>query len=200
MASRAQALTITYTAWDISTNGPKTGDSANHTLRWIKDGASAAPANTPTQVDATNAPGEYNLTLTDAECTAWFGKLAGKSSTANVVILPVAVNFENLPTANPGAISGLPVNKSTLVGGVAVQENVVLHETALNGIDSTVPTGAPANFRERMDMVYRRWFKKHAKNNTTKVITHYADDNTTAIVSQTYTDDGNGNENVNAAT
>lgn len=99
MASRGQTITITYTAWDTSANVGKTGDVANHTLRWVKDGVSAAPTNASTEVDATNAPGQYNLVLTAAECTADFGVLAGKSSTASVVIIPTRVSFELLPTA-----------------------------------------------------------------------------------------------------
>lgn len=108
MASRGQSIVVTYTAWDTSVPGPKTGDVANHTLRWVKDGVSAAPTNSPTEVDSTNAPGEYKVTLTSAECTADVGKLCGKSSTANVVIVPVAVTFEQLPTAAPAAANGLP--------------------------------------------------------------------------------------------
>jgi hypothetical protein len=53
MASRGQSLTITYVAWDTANNAGKTGDVANHTLRWIKDGTSAAPVNSPSEVDPT---------------------------------------------------------------------------------------------------------------------------------------------------
>ncbi|MHC4302690.1 MAG: hypothetical protein ACYS7Y_35975, partial [Planctomycetota bacterium] len=110
MASRGQALTITYTAWDTSANAGKTGDSGNHTLRWVKDGTSAAPSNSPAEVDATNAPGVYKITLTTAECTCWIGTLCGKSGTANVSIMPLTVAFEQLPTAAPDAAGGLPVS------------------------------------------------------------------------------------------
>jgi hypothetical protein len=94
MAVRGQALTVTYVAWDTSANAGKTGDVANHTLRWIKDGTSAAPTNSPAEVDATNAPGVYKLTLTATECNAWAGVLCGKSSTANVSVIPLVLTFE----------------------------------------------------------------------------------------------------------
>lgn len=109
MAIYGVAQTISYIAWDTAANAGKTGDAANHTLRWIKDGTAAAPTNSPVEVDATNAPGVYNLQLTAAEASCWQGLLAGKSSTASVVIMPVAVAFERLPTAAPGSSGGLPV-------------------------------------------------------------------------------------------
>jgi hypothetical protein len=108
MPSRGQTITLTYTAWDFVNNVPKTGDVANHTLRWVKDGTASAPTNAAAELDATNAPGEYKLVLTATECTANAGKLVGKSSTSGVYIVPCAVTFEQLPTAAPGASTGLP--------------------------------------------------------------------------------------------
>ena len=108
MASRGQALVVQYHAWNTGTNAYQAGDAANHTLRWVKDGASAAPANAPSEVDATNCPGVYKLTLTAAECTCDVGTLCGKSSTSGVVIVGVTVAFEQLPTAAPGSNGGLP--------------------------------------------------------------------------------------------
>ncbi len=125
MASRGESLTITYVAWDTSSNAGRTGDAGNHTLRWIKDGDSAAPANGPSEVDPPNAPGVYKLTLTASECTCNVGVLAGKSSTANVVIIPVTITFEQLPTAAAGTGGGLPtVDTNNRV--VGVQQAVTL--------------------------------------------------------------------------
>lgn len=107
MPSRAQTVTVTYYAWDVVSNVPKTGDVANHTLRWVKDGTSAAPTNSASEVDATNAPGLYKITLTTSECTCNVGTLHGKSSTAGVYIFPRTISFEQLPTAAPDASSGL---------------------------------------------------------------------------------------------
>ena len=97
MASRSQTLTVTYVAWDTDVNAGKTGDVANHTLRWVKDGTSAAPAASPAEVDATNAPGVYKVVLSADECTCWIGTLCGKSSTADVSIMPLTVAFETAP-------------------------------------------------------------------------------------------------------
>lgn len=125
MASRGQSITVTYVAWDTVNNVGKTGDVANHTLRWVKDGTSAAPTNSPAEVDATNAPGLYKLVLTASECTCDFGVLAGKSSSTGISIVPVSVSFEQLPTAAPAANGGLPtVNASNHVAGVAAAVTV----------------------------------------------------------------------------
>jgi len=96
MASRGTSITITYVAWDTGANAGKTGDAANHTLRVVKDGVSAAPTNAPAEVDATNAPGVYKLTLTATEATADVVVLTGVSATANVSIIPVTVTFETV--------------------------------------------------------------------------------------------------------
>ena len=119
MASRGQSLTVTYVAWDTSANAGKTSDQGNHTLRWVKDGAAAPPTNGPSEVDAANAPGIYKLALTAAECTCHVGVLCGKSGTANVVLIPVTVTFEQLPTAAPAASGGLAtVDGSNRIAGV----------------------------------------------------------------------------------
>jgi hypothetical protein len=139
MPSRGQTLTVSFVAWDNTANVGKTGDVANFTLKWIKDGTPAAPTNPATEVDATNAPGLYKLTLTGTECTCDFGTLAGKSSTSGIAILPISVSFEQLPTAAPNANGGLPilsVSGTTLgytVSALASAglDNVVI-ETSLN--------------------------------------------------------------------
>ena len=124
MASRAQSLSLSYVAWNTNANAGKTGDAANHTLRWIKDGIPAPPANAPSEVDATNAPGIYKLALTAAESTCDVGVLAGKSATANVVIIPVTVTFEQLPTAAPNAAGGLVTNGNG-VGQISLSAGLV---------------------------------------------------------------------------
>jgi hypothetical protein len=110
MAIKNQALTVCYVAWNTSTNSGQTGDSANHTLKLVQDGTEANPTNSPSQVDATNLPGVYKLALTAADVNFNCIVLAGKSSTANVVIIPLVIITErgNVNTAAaPGAAGGL---------------------------------------------------------------------------------------------
>lgn len=157
MPSRGQSIVLTYIAWDTNANVGKTGDVANHTLRWIKDGTSAAPTNSPSEIDATNAPGAYKLTLTTAECTCDTGTLVGKSSTANVSIIPVAIAFEQLPTVAAGVTNGLPTvdssgrvksNIEAIDGSVTSSNDATLYLKQLNIVNSTgnaihsVSTGA----------------------------------------------------------
>ncbi len=125
MATYGVQHIVHYQAWDQTANAPKTGDATNHTLRWIKDGVSAVPTNAPVEVDATNAPGIYSVTLTATECQAEHGTLAGKSATANVTITPVSLSFVKLPSAIPGSAGGLPtVDGSNHIAGVQGTLNV----------------------------------------------------------------------------
>lgn len=99
MSSQNVATTLVYMAYNTSTGAYQTADASNHTLKLVKDGTEAAPTNSPSEVDSTNTPGAYKLALTAAETqfgTVWLG---GKSSTANVIIVPITVTFEILPTA-----------------------------------------------------------------------------------------------------
>jgi hypothetical protein len=115
MPSYGQQVTIQYVAWNTSTNAGQTGDSGNHTLRWIKDGTEdTTTIPSATEIDSTNAPGVYKATITATQAQCQVGTLAGKSSTSNVAILPVTVTFENLPTAAPGASGGVPTLNSAL--------------------------------------------------------------------------------------
>jgi hypothetical protein len=97
MSTRGISITIQYTAWDTVNNIGKTGDSANHTLRWVKDGTSNAPTNSPSEIDSTNAKGEYKIIMTSTECTSDFCTLCGVSSTTGIVIIPKSVSFETFP-------------------------------------------------------------------------------------------------------
>jgi hypothetical protein len=105
-------LTLTYTAWNTSINSGVIGDSANHTLYWIKDGAASVVTNAPAEVDGANIPGVYKLLISDAEAQCVFGSLAGKSSTPHVSIIPSSLPFEKLPNALPGTYGGLPTTDS----------------------------------------------------------------------------------------
>ena len=92
---------IQYYAYNTSTGAGAyvTGDGGNHTLKLIKDGTEANPTNGESEVDSTNCPGLYQVQLTTSETAFNVVRIAGKSSTANVILVGTAIGFELLPTA-----------------------------------------------------------------------------------------------------
>lgn len=110
MPSKGNGLTVAFLAWDTTNSVPKTGDAANFTLRWIKDGVSAVPTNAPaSEVDSTNAPGIYKITLTNTEMNCDFGMLCGKSSSSGITLQPVPIATDhgvlpNVAVGSAGAV------------------------------------------------------------------------------------------------
>lgn len=84
---------LTLLAIDTSTGAPKTGDSANITAYVSKDDGVVTVLGdaTATELDATNAPGLYAFDLTQGETNADKLVFSGKSSTANIKIVPMTV-------------------------------------------------------------------------------------------------------------
>jgi len=116
LATRGIAHTVQFVAWDSGANAGKTGDGANFTLRWVKDGTSAAlTTTTVTEIDSTNCPGLYKVGISSTESDCNIGTLAGKSSTSGVSVVPVTIQFERLPDAAPTAAGG--VRDTYRIGG-----------------------------------------------------------------------------------
>jgi hypothetical protein len=80
-------------AYDKTTGLGKTGDAANITAYLSKDGGAAAALSdtNPAEMDATNMPGFYLFTLTQAETDAEIMALAPKSSTSNILVDQVTI-------------------------------------------------------------------------------------------------------------
>jgi len=149
MPSKGQSVTLIYMAYNTSTGAYTTGDVANHTLRLIKDGTEAAPTNSPAEVDATNAPGAYSLVLTTAESTFNIVWLGGKSSASNVIIQPVQVGFENLPTPAPGAANGVLIagsNAATTYATITSTGAFTINGTALNASNLDAAVSSRSTF------------------------------------------------------
>lgn len=143
MATRAVQQVITYYAWNTSTNAYVTGDSANHTTSWCKDGTRSATTNATAEVDATNLPGLYKVTMTSTETDCLEGVLGGKSSTANVVLIGTMVAFDQIPNAVPGAAGGVQIagsNAATTFASLAVTGNLTTGNISNAG--TTTLTGA----------------------------------------------------------
>ena len=87
MPSIDTEVTVTYLAYNVSTSSYETGDVANHTLIYVKDGVKGVLTNSPAEIDASDAPGLYSITLTASENSGVVMAIAGKSSTANVILI-----------------------------------------------------------------------------------------------------------------
>ena len=95
MAIKGQQVIVQFTAWDTDANVGKTGDAGNITAKVVKDGTIGAPnSGSVAEVDATNAPGLYKITLDETDMDANFVTLCGVSSTGNVSIIPVHIATE----------------------------------------------------------------------------------------------------------
>lgn len=137
MATRGVAMTIQFVAWDTSANAGKTGDAANITPRWVKDGTIAdLTTATVTELDATNAPGLYKCSISATEADCDIGTLCGKSSTANISIVPTTIQFERLPNAAPDSAGGLPISDAGGLDLDALNTNVsaILSDTGTDGV------------------------------------------------------------------
>ncbi len=95
--AKNEVVTVTYLAWDTASNAPKTGDVANHTIRYIKDGVAAGPAASPAEVEN----GEYKIVIAAGENTGKMMAVEGSSSTAQVEI--VKSSWQNVLDAGASA-------------------------------------------------------------------------------------------------
>lgn len=111
MAQYGVSFVAYFTAYDSAAGTYKTGDSANIALQWTKDGSDAATTNSCSEVDSTNSPGLYKVTITAAEATCTSGNLSGKSSTATTIIISSpSYLFDTYTTVLPvGTIPGYSI-------------------------------------------------------------------------------------------
>ncbi len=133
-------------AYDYSTGGPKTGDSANLTAYVKKDSGSLTVLGdtSATEVSSTNAPGWYEFDLTQGETDAVDLVFTGKSSTANVVVVgfrttTVPANFALASIDSSGRVDVGKVEGADATDTIrdAVQEGTVLRGTVTTGGTTT---------------------------------------------------------------
>jgi len=96
--------------WAINASGvPVSGDAANHTLAWVKDGVATPVTNAPLEItfdvdETTYSPGEYQVLLTEAEADCLNGHIAGVSITSGVRIVGIEIVFDISPATLAAAI------------------------------------------------------------------------------------------------
>lgn len=106
----SEAVTITYLAWNTNSNEPETGDVANHTIRYIKDGVAASPAASPAEVEL----GEYSILLSATENVGKMMAVVGSSVTSNIEI--IKSSWQNIRTVGiVTVVSTVSVDGTALV-------------------------------------------------------------------------------------
>jgi hypothetical protein len=143
---------VTLLVIDIATNAPKTGDAANLTAYLSQnDGAVTALTDTSaTEKDATNAPGLYDFDVSQAESNADKLVFSGKSSTANVRVVPLIIytrpaSFSAFVTPTGAAVGSVGtggITRATFAADTGLQS--IRSNTAQAGAGSavTLDTGA----------------------------------------------------------
>lgn len=128
MPVKGEAVTAFYKATNTEDGTPRTGDAANHALRVINDGVLSTIAASPAEVDATNAPGIYRITVAAGENTGVMAGVVGKSSTGSTELSPVQwtneVNVAQIDATARGVIETAIENKKNDVADAVLGRNV----------------------------------------------------------------------------
>lgn len=132
---------ITLVAFDSATGKKKTGDASNQTFYVSKDDGAVTVLGTPTptEMDATNAPGCYSGTLTQAETNADKLVFTGKSSTSGIEIVPQVIYTSALQTGDAYARLGAPAGASIAadLAAVKTEEDAIKAKTDLIGLGTS---------------------------------------------------------------
>lgn len=143
MPSQGVSTAVVYLAYNTSTGAYVTGDVANHTIRLVKDGSEATPFYNPSEVDATNLPGAYRQGISVTETTFSTVVAGGKSSTANVILIPITLTFEVLPLALDA--NGNVKSDMEDIRGATVSTTIAQVGTNLVSISGTATVGTPGS-------------------------------------------------------
>ena len=147
------AIIVTIVAWDTILNTGKTGDHGNITLRGVGDGSEYTPAASAVEVDATNLPGVYSVSLTDAENNYNSNLIGGKSSTANISIFGIAwINEEiDFGATEKASITAAVPSVVQVQDGLAPAGE---YDTEMSRIDVAVSTRTkPADTQAKVTLV-----------------------------------------------
>jgi hypothetical protein len=164
------------------------------------------------------------LSGSDFNTAASFGKLvkdnldatvssrstyAGTDTTGTTTLLARltgtrATNLDNLDAAITTRSTFAGGAVASVTAGVTVttmsdKAGYSLAATGLDVIATTAPTGVAATFPGMLVQVWRRFFKKSTKDVASHTIKTYADNEATVITTQTFADDGAGNETLGAS-
>lgn len=164
------AVTITIVAWDTILNAGKTGDTANITLRGVGDGTEFSPAGAASEVDATNLPGTYKVSLTAAENNYNSVMVGGKSATANVSIIGLSwINeSEDFSATEKASLNAATPAASNMRGtdNAALAVDLAVVETSVNAIASDVALIPTTSSSALVDAFYEELTADHTTGGT----------------------------------
>jgi len=146
------AIIVTVVAWDTILNTGKTGLS-DITLRGVGDGTEYTPAASAVEVDATNLPGVYSVSLTEAENNYNSNLIGGKSATANISIFGISWINEEIDfgaTEKASITAAVPTVVQVQDGLAPAGE----YDTEMSRIDVAVSTRTkPADTQAKVTLV-----------------------------------------------
>jgi hypothetical protein len=160
----------------------------------------------------TNLPGAPTdwLTAAAVKADAVTKIQVGLATPTNITagIITTVTNLTNAPTAGDFTTTmkssitaaATAATPTVTAGTVSDKTGYSLGATGLDSITASDPGGVASTWPQMLVAVWRLFFKKSAKAVSGLTIKTYADDGTTVRTTQTYTDDGVGNEVRNAAT
>lgn len=110
-------------AWDGAAGAAKTGDAANITAQISKDGGACAATDdaSPTELDATDAPGVYIFDMLQAETNADLIVITPSSSTTDIVFRPIIIYTQTVMRGTDGANTVEPDVAGTAPTAVEIQ-------------------------------------------------------------------------------
>lgn len=165
MLKNTSGQKLTVYAFDSTTNLPKTGDATNITAYVNKDyaGLAALTDTSATEVDATNAKGFYIFDLTQAETNADILAFSGKSSTANIVVIPMPAvvftrpaNFTTLSVDGSGRVDVAKVaGTAQTAGDLKASLNTIAGyiDTEVADIQSRLPAALTGGGHMKVDVL-----------------------------------------------
>ncbi len=128
-----------------------------------------------------------------------WGQVANLASTNNMsnTTISTGQTIQTVTGNVSGNVGG--VSSAVTVGSSEDKTGYSLASTGLDSISVAAPMGVASTFPGMLIQVWRRFFKASAKSASTLTIETFADDGTTVVTTQGYTDDGAGTESLSGS-
>jgi hypothetical protein len=201
--SAGAASEVAAAVWDLVTAGHTTSGTF---------GAAMVAAGSAGDPWATTLPGSYGAgtagnILGNRLDAAVSTRLASSGYTApdNATIAAIATYVDTEVAAIKAKTDNLPASPAAVGSAMTLASNALttaaIQDGAITSAKFTVGaiSGPASGILEQVRQLWRRFFKDSAKDATAGTITTFADNGTTPVTTQNFTDDGVGNETLGAA-